>query len=152
MKAVKAKERVDDVVTEDVLTHAVHLGRRRRSATLHAKNVRYLPEFRALLVSFADESAVMLPIKKYPEFAQLTTEDLHFITLGFGGGALCLASKDLHVSIAGLVSASKPLMDLASTVIAVRNGSSKSDAKILAARENGKKGGRPRKNNSLIVV
>jgi hypothetical protein len=67
------------------------------------------------------------------------------LELGFGGSALCLDSHDLHVSIASLVSASEPLMELASTVIATRNGRSKSDAKAQAARENGQKGGRPRK-------
>jgi hypothetical protein len=39
-----------------------------------------------------------------------------------GGTTLCLEARDLHVSIAGLVSASQPLMDLAATVIAVRKG------------------------------
>ncbi|GKQ56450.1 hypothetical protein ACU6VG_17130 [Sphaerotilus sulfidivorans] len=44
-----------------------------------------------------------------------------------------------------LVSASQPLMDLAATVIAVRNGSRRTEAKAQASRENGRKGGRPRK-------
>lgn len=34
---------------------------------------------------------------------------------GYAGSALCLDERDLHVSIAGLVSASEPLMTLAST-------------------------------------
>lgn len=42
-------------------------------------------------------------------------------------------------------SASQPLMDLAATVIAVRNGSRRTEAKAQASRENGRKGGRPRK-------
>lgn len=44
-----------------------------------------------------------------------------------------------------LVSASQPLMDLAATVIAVRNGSRRTEAKAQASRENGRRGGRPRK-------
>ncbi len=36
-------------------------------------------------------------------------------------------------------------MDLAATVIAVRNGSRRTEAKAQASRENGRKGGRPRK-------
>lgn len=44
-----------------------------------------------------------------------------------------------------LVSASQPLMDLAATVIAVRNGSRRTEAKAQASRENGRNGGRPRK-------
>jgi hypothetical protein len=144
MKTIKAKQREDEPVTEEVLARAVDFGRKRRSTT-HAKGVRYLPEFKALAVSFADKAAVLLPVKKYAELAQLTLAELGRIEIGFGGGALCLDERDLHVSIAGLVSASKPLMELASTVVAARNGSRSSAAKVLAARENGRKGGRPRK-------
>jgi len=145
MKTVKAREYNDEPVTEDVRERAVVEGRKRRSMTLHAKGVRYLPEFEALAVSFADKAAVLLPVKKYTELARLSLAELGRIEIGFGGSALCLNERDLHVSIAGLVSASKPLMELASTVIAARNGSRSSEAKALAARANGQKGGRPRK-------
>ena len=145
MKTIKAKERDDEPVTEDVPARAVDPGRKRRSTTLHAKAVRYLPEFEALAVSFADKAAILLPVKKYAELARLSLAELMRIEVGFGGSALCLNECDLHVSIAGLVSASKPLMELASTVIAARNGGRSSVAKALAARENGQKGGRPRK-------
>lgn len=145
MKTVKAKDHDDEPVTEAVLARAVDAGRKRRSAALHAKGVRYLPEFEALAISFADQAAVLLPVKKYVELARLSLAELGRIEIGFGGTALCLDECDLHVSIAGLVSASKPLMELASTVIAARNGSRSSAAKALAARANGQKGGRPRK-------
>lgn len=49
------------------------------------------------------------------------------------------------MSIAGMISASKPLMDMAASVIASRNGRQSSAAKAEAARANGRKGGRPRK-------
>ena len=145
MKTIKATEHDDEPVTEEVLARAVTLGRKRPSVTLHAKKVRYLPEFKSLLVSFVDNAAISLPVKKYAELAQLSLAELERIEIGFGGSALCLNERDLHVSIAGLVAASKPLMKLASTVIATRNGSRSSAAKALAARENGQKGGRPRK-------
>ena len=66
------------------------------------------------------------------------------LTLGFGGSALCLKARDLHVSIAGLISASQPLMDMAASLVAVRNGRKSSATKSAAARENGRKGGRPK--------
>lgn len=69
---------------------------------LYALSVEYLLAYQSLLISFSDQSAV-------------------------------------------LVSASQPLMDLAATVIAVRNGSRRTEAKAQASRENGRKGGRPRK-------
>jgi len=145
MKSIQAREHHDEPVTADVLARALAEGRKRQGPALNAKQVRYLPEFHALAVSFADKAAILLPVKKYPELARLTQEELARIEVGYAGCAICLDERDLHISIAGLVSASKPLMDLAATVIASRNGKRSSVAKAKAARENGHKGGRPRK-------
>jgi len=145
MKTVKAQERFDEPVTATVLEQAIERGRNRRGKGLHATAVQYLPKLESLLIGFVDFSAVALPVKNYPELAQLSRAELDHMALGFGGSALCLDERDLHVSIAGLVSASKPLMEMAATVIAARNGSRSSAAKTQASRENGQKGGRPRK-------
>jgi hypothetical protein len=144
MTIVKAQVRFDEVVTPDVLAEAIKRGRKRASTGVHATSVQYLVSLESLVIGFADQSAVALPIKNYPELATLTASELKTLTLGFGGSALCLESRDLHVSIAGLVSVSQPLMNLAATVIASRNGSRSSQIKAQAARENGKTGGRPR--------
>jgi hypothetical protein len=98
-----------------------------------------------VLIGFADQSAVALPVRNYPELAELSPVELDRLTIGFGGSLLCLDERDLHVSIAGLVQASQPPMELTATVIAARNGSRSSAAKALAVRKNGRKGGRPRK-------
>lgn len=120
MKTVKARERFDEPVTATVLEQAIVRGRERRGQGLHATAVQYLPAFKSLLIGFADQSAVVLPVKNYPELAKLSTTELEHLTVGFGGCALCLDERDLHVSIAGLVSASRPLMEMAATVIAAR--------------------------------
>ena len=144
MTSVKAQTRFDEPVTPDVLTHAIERGRKRGGEGVHAASVKYVPLLKSLLVSFADHSAVALPVKNYPELAALTSADLNKLTLGFGGSALCLDARDLHVSIAGLVSASKPLIEMAATLIATRNGRKTSASKVQASRINGQKGGRPR--------
>ena len=97
------------------------------------------------MIGFGDDSAVVLPIKNYPELAALKKTDIARLTLGFAGSALCLDDHDLHISIAGMIAASEPLMSMASVIIASRNGSQVSAAKASAARANGLKGGRPRK-------
>lgn len=119
MKTVRAKEHDDEPVTQAVFARAVDLGSQRRNTTPHAKGVRYLPEFEALAVSFKDKTAVLLPVKNYAELARLSLAELHRIEVGFGGSALCLVERDLNVSIAGLVIASKPLMELAVAVMSV---------------------------------
>jgi hypothetical protein len=108
MKAVKARERFDESVTATVLEQAIVRGCKQRSQGLRAMAVQYLPAFKSLLISFADQSAVVLPVKNYPDLAELNTTELERLAVGFGGSALCLDERDLHVSIAGLVSASQP--------------------------------------------
>jgi hypothetical protein len=144
MSIVTARTLFDEPVTDDVLRRAVARGHQRRSA-LHASAVQYMADSQSLRIGFSDLSAVILPVKNHPELAQLSRTQLDGLVLGFAGSAICLAEQDLHISIAGLVSASVPLMAMAATVVASRNGSRSSASKAVAARENGQKGGRPRK-------
>ena len=146
MKTVKARDRFNEPVTGAVLQRAIQRGKLRAHKGLHARRVRYLPAFKALLIGFSDESAVVLPVKNYPELMELSAAEIKHLTVGFGGSALCLDTHDMHISIAGLVSASPPLMEMAATVVAARNGSRSSRIKAAAARENGRRGGRPRKH------
>ncbi len=145
MKTIKARDRFDEPVTPAVLARAIARGKELRPPGLRASAVQYLRPLKSLLIGFTDHSAIVLPVKNYPELAQLSAPELGRLSIGFGGGALCLEERDLDVSIAGLVSASAPLMAMAASVIAARNGSRSSEAKAAASRENGAKGGRPRK-------
>ena len=144
MSIVTATTLFDEPVTDDVLRRAVARGHQRRPA-LHASAVQYMADSQSLQIGLSDLSAVILPVKNHPELAQLSRTQLDGLVLGFAGSAICLEEQDLHVSIAGLVSASVSLMAMADTVVASRNGSRSSASKAVAARENGQKGGRPRK-------
>lgn len=145
MSKIKATTRFDEPVTVEVLDRAIERGKQRRNAGVHATSVNYASTIKALLVGFADHSAVALPVRNYPELADLSATDLKNLEVGFGGSALCLDRRDLHVSIAGMVAASAPLMAMATTVVAASHGRRSSAAKVAASRENGRKGGRPRK-------
>lgn len=144
MKTVVAKDQDDEVVTPAVLQRTVALGHKRKGGSIHAQSLRYLPEIRALMVGFADRSAVVLPVENDPELAALGDDDLKRMELGFAGSAVCLDDRDVHVSIAGLIGTSDSLRSMARTVAASAVGSVKSTAKSAASRENGKKGGRPK--------
>ena len=144
MTTIKASARFDEPVTQDVLVQAIERGRKRASVGVRATAVQYVPQLGSLLFSFLDHSAVALPVSNYPELADLNESDLQALSLGFGGSAVCLKARDLHMSIASLVSASQPLMDMAASLVAVRNGRKSSITKSAAARENGRKGGRPK--------
>ncbi|MHC5133666.1 DUF2442 domain-containing protein [Pseudomonas glycinis] len=145
MKVIKAKPSVHRPLTEEMLNAAITLGEARQANSLQAVSVSF--EESSLVIRFEDGSGVLLPVKLYPEFAGFEAADYASLTIGFAGTALCHEGKDLDISIAGMISASPPLMRMAASVVASRNGRQSSAAKSAAARANGKKGGRPRKTD-----
>lgn len=148
MTVIKSRERFDEPVTSQVVTRAMDRGAKRQRG-LCATAARYMDDIKSLMISFADGSAVVLPVRNYPELSELEPTDLDRFEVILAGSAVSIATKDLHLSIAGLVRASQPLMDMAATLVAAKNGSSISAAKSLAAKMNGAKGGRPRKATPL---
>lgn len=148
MKTVQAGLHADRPVTEDRLDEAVDRGGIRRRSSLQAVSVSFHTP--CLVIHFEDDSGVLLPVNLYPEFAAFEPEDFAGVKLGFAGTALCHDGKDLQMSIAGMIAASQPLMSMAASVIASRNGRQSSTAKAEAARANGKKGGRPRKVDPVL--
>lgn len=143
MKTISAKLQLDRPVTEAVLDEAIERGRLRHKSGLQATAVTY--QDGCLTIRFEDGTGVLLPVKLFPEFDGFEAGDYADLKVGLSGTALCHEEKDLHVSIAGMISASKPLMNMAASVVSSRNGRQSSAAKAEAARANGKKGGRPRK-------
>lgn len=142
-KIVKAKVYPDVPLTAADIDKAVARGRKLKRLYANASSVRY--EDDCLSIGFSDGSRVMLPVAGLPEFEGFSLEDFQQLEVGFGGKALCCEARDLDVSITGLIATSQPLMDLAVSMVASRNGRKSSAAKAAAARANGKKGGRPRK-------
>lgn len=143
MKTIKARAPVDRPVTEAVLDEAIERGKIRHKNSLQATAVLFQEQ--RLTVCFADGTGVLLPVNLFPEFNGFEVEDYADLKVGLSGTALCHEARDLHVSIAGMISASESLMNMAASVVSSRNGRQSSAAKAEAARANGKKGGRPRK-------
>ncbi|MBC3302133.1 Protein of unknown function [Pseudomonas cedrina] len=143
MKIVKAKVIPYVPLTDADVEKAIARGRKLKRLYANASNVRYQDD--CISIGFSDGSRVMLPVAGLPEFEGFSAQDFQQLEVGFGGKALCCEAKDLDVSITGLIATSQPLMDLATSLVASRNGRKRSAAKSAAARANGKKGGRPRK-------
>ncbi len=142
MKVIKAKAVPYKPLTEADVDKAIR-GRKLKRLYANASNVRY--ENDSISIGFSDGSRVVLPVVGLPEFEGFSQEDFEQLEVGFGGKALCCEARDLEVSITGLIATSQALMDLATSLVASRNGRRSSAAKTAAARANGKKGGRPRK-------
>lgn len=144
MKTVKAKIVPDVPISEADIDKALVRGRKLKRSYASASSVRYADD--CICIGFSDGSRIMLPVASLPEFEGFCVTDFQQLEIGFGGKALCCEPQDLHVSIIGLVATSQPLMELAASMVASRNGRRSSAAKSEAARANGKKGGRPRKD------
>lgn len=145
MKTIKAREHDDQPVTPRVLSQAIDQGRKRNAPAIQPTTLRFLSELNALAIGFSDQTALLLPVANYPELRELSASELEQIELGFGGKAICLEHRNLHMSISGMISASESLMGVAGSLIAARNGRRVSAAKATASKANGSKGGRPRK-------
>jgi|APAra7269097635_1048570.scaffolds.fasta_scaffold02142_5 hypothetical protein len=139
---IKARVYEDSPVTEDSMRRAAAM---RQSRTPKAVSVQFLPSRQSLLIGFLDQSAIALPVAKFPELDALDPAELDRLTISFGGQALCLEERDMHISIQGMIAASEALMGLAASMVAANNGRRVSAAKAEAARANGRRGGRPRK-------
>ena len=144
MKIVKAKTVPDVPLTEADIDKAIVRGRKTRHLYARASTVGY--EDNCISIGFSDGSRVVLPVAGLPEFEGFSLKDFEQLEVDFAGTAVCCEAKDLHVSVTGLIATSKPMMDLATSLVASRNGRKSSAAKAAAARANGKKGGRPRKD------
>jgi len=148
MKVVNSARSVDQPVTDKSMMQAVARGRRQEKRQVLASAVQYFHPSELLIITLADQSAVALPIQRYPELNSLSQAERMRLKLGLGGLAVCLDETDLHISIVGLVAASESMTELAVAVAASRNGRRSSAAKAKTSRENGMNGGRPRKLTS----
>ncbi|SDK71148.1 MULTISPECIES: DUF2442 domain-containing protein [Stenotrophomonas] len=150
---VKSKIHNDVEVTEDVLKHGMLSPTSSRFGDLHATGLRIESKpIRSFVISFADRTRISLPVAMFPEFSDLKTSELGKLQLGFGGSAITLDERDLHVSIAGLVKASSPMRNLARAVTASLLGGAKGGKKASASRANGAKGGRPKKHEAVMAL
>ena len=115
----------------------------------HAVAARYSKVAKAVVVSLRNGAAVSIPLAMIPGLAGASDAQLREVLVGPAGVGLHWERLDVDVSVAALaqmVLGTRTLMSAAGAA----GGSARSQAKAIAARRNGKKGGRPRKSASLI--
>jgi len=105
------------------------------------KALLYRPTLDVLEIELVNGLRVAIPRKLIGELASVPVAVVRKeLRLGAYGEAMEIRSLDLHISVSGLIA------DLVGADWARRAGRIKSPAKAAAARANGRKGGRPRKN------
>lgn len=85
------------------MAKAIERGEERRLREPPATAIEYHSADRSFRISFASRPDVLLPVKHFPELADLSDQELASMTLELQGEALCLEEKDLHISVHGLV-------------------------------------------------
>ncbi len=109
-----------------------------------ARSACYKPRTKRLDITLTNGISLLVPVAYIEGLHNATAADLREIQIFGLGSALVFPALDVVVSVHGLIDGvfgSKAWM----RDIGRSGGSVKSEAKSAAARENGRKGGRPRK-------
>jgi hypothetical protein len=108
-----------------------------------ATTASYDPGTGRIVVELKLGSAFAFPPALLEELAERTPEELARVEVDLSGEALTWEELDVDISVPGILVAI--LGDAMLKAFASKGGSSTSDRKAAAARANGRKGGRPRK-------
>lgn len=118
---------------------------RERRAGRRATSAMYDRRSGRVMLELTSGFTFGFPAKAIPALADATPDQLASVTVSPGGSGLHWEELDADLSVAGLllsaVNRTEKLSELARVA-----GQSRSPAKAAAARANGAKGGRPRKN------
>jgi hypothetical protein len=122
---------------------ASRAGRLAAATEPRAARVAYRARKHALRIDLTNGATIILPVRLIPSLKGVRPKDLGAVEVLGRGGGLHWESLDLDLSVPGLVSSVFPgtawLAELGR-----HGGRRTSAAKTLAARRNGRKGGRPR--------
>lgn len=134
-------ERLSD---DEILAQAAIAQRRAEQADAvepRAASARYDAETGLVTVELRNRCTFAFPAEMEPELAVLDPAALAGVRVAPGGRGLHWDDADVHVDVPGLIAHAVGLDAWAPKYL----GSRTSAAKSRAARENGKKGGRPRR-------
>ncbi|KJS38434.1 MAG: hypothetical protein VR70_10030 [Rhodospirillaceae bacterium BRH_c57] len=129
-------------ITQEQLDAACAQGAERQKAALMATSVRFLADTDSLELA-AGGITILIPRSMISEFADLSPTQMERVGLSVLADAIAVDGYDVQVSVAGLIADVIPQQAIARAMARV-GGSATSPKKSAAARENGKKGGRPK--------
>ncbi len=124
-----------------------------QEAEFRAASVRYDLDRNMLEITTTQGGGFIVPLEWVPVLANLTPSDLAELDVWPDGSAIELDAHDIHISVHGLLTGLLPKLlptGAVSHLFAERGGRSTSAAKQAAARENGRRGGRPRKASAIV--
>ena len=129
-------------------TGALATGQSASESEVRAQAVRYVPERDAVEILTSQGAGFLIPRQWIEALKDVALDELAKLTVWPDGSAIELEDRDIQISVSGLLSAVLPAMlpsRAVASLFASRGGQSTSAAKKASSRENGLKGGRPRK-------
>lgn len=135
-------------ITDAEFAAALAAGRAEAETEVRAQAVRYVPDRDAIEVLTTRHAGFLIPRGWIGALQDVPVGELAHLEVWPDGSAIELESRDIHISVDGLLAAVLPAMlpmGAVAAVFASRGGRATSDAKRSSAQENGRKGGRPRK-------
>lgn len=121
--------------------------RRSRRVEPHAAAAGYHSEARRLIVELTNGAVLAVPVELFADLREAGDEDLAQVTVGPAGLSVQWHALDQDLSIEGLARVALGAATLRRAWASV-GGSARTRAKARAARQNGLKGGRPRRRRS----
>jgi hypothetical protein len=131
-------------MTDEEYEAGLERGRQRLETATIATAVSYDAGQDMITIVLPNACLVIIPRQRISEFAGLSTAEMQEIRLSAIGDAIAVGSHDVHVDLGGMLEDVFPERLLGRRFAAL-GGKATSAAKARAARENGARGGRPRK-------
>jgi hypothetical protein len=135
-------------ITDAEFAAALAAGRTGTETEIRAEAVRYVADRDAIEVVTTRHAGFLIPRGWIGALQDVPIEELGQLEIWPDGSAIELESRDIHISVDGLMTAILPAMLPTRTVAAIfasRGGRATSEAKRSSAQQNGRRGGRPRK-------
>ncbi|HEX8359008.1 MAG TPA: DUF2442 domain-containing protein [Longimicrobium sp.] len=125
------------------VAEARRAGQRALKNEPRAASAAYDPATGEVRVRMHNGASFAIPVRMLAELDGASDEDLARVEVPPSGYGLGWPTLDVDIALAGILEAA--FGSVVRSDIARKAGSSRSNAKSRAARENGKKGGRPRR-------
>lgn len=137
------KSQIENAVDAHLPTAAARGAARRQLGDL-AKSVTYNARRRCLQIELASGGAVAIPVSQVEGLADAKAAQIKAVKVVGGGYGLHWPALDLDLAVPELIAGCFGTRAWMSA-LGRKAGQATSEAKAAAARENGRKGGRPRK-------
>jgi hypothetical protein len=138
-------------ITDAEYAAALVAGRMESESEVRAQAVRYVPDRDAIEIVTNRNAGVLIPREWIGALQDVPHEDLDKLEIWPDGSAIELDARDIHISVHGLLTATLPAIlppQVIASIFASRGGQATSEAKRVSSRENGRRGGRPRKKKA----